>query len=184
MNLWHEISRGNKIPELINVIVEIPAGSNNKYEIDKKTGLISLDRANYTSSAYPFDYGFVPQTLWDDNDPLDVVILTTFPLYPGILVQVRPIAVIEMIDDGESDYKVIGVPNDDRRWEDTHDLQDISNHRIKEISHFFRTYKQLKKDGEEVQVEIRGVKGRDEAINAIKKSIETYDKKYGSPKND
>ena len=115
MNLWHEISRGNT-PEEINVIIEIPKNSPNKYEIDKETGLIALDRTNYSSSAYPFDYGFVPQTLWEDNDPLDVVVLTTYPLAPGILVKVRPVAVMEMIDDGESDYKIIGVPVNDQRW--------------------------------------------------------------------
>lgn len=182
MNLWHEISRGEKIPELINVIIEIPEGSSNKYEIDKATGLISLDRANYTSSPYPFDYGFVPQTLWEDNDPLDVVVLTTFPLHPGILVEVRPVAVIEMIDDGESDYKIVGVPNADRRWDDTQDLPDLNGHKIKEICHFFQTYKQLKKDGEEVKVEIRGVKGRKDALAAVKKGIQLYEEKFGKKK--
>jgi inorganic pyrophosphatase len=181
MNLWHEISRGSKIPNEINVIIEIPKGSSNKYEIDKKTGLISLDRANYTSSPYPFDYGFVPQTLWDDNDPLDVVVLSTFPLHPGILVKVRPVAVMEMIDDGESDFKVIGVPAKDRRWEDTQDLADLNKHKIKEIEHFFKTYKQLKNDGEEVLVEINGTKDKKEAIEAIEKSIKIYDDKFGSP---
>lgn len=131
MNLWHEISRGEDTPNIINVIVEIPDGSNNKYEIDKETGLIALDRANYSSAPYPFDYGFVPQTLWEDNDPLDVVILTTFPLHPGILVRVRPVAVMEMIDDGESDYKIIGVPEEDRRWEDVQDIGDLNKHKLK-----------------------------------------------------
>jgi inorganic pyrophosphatase len=177
MNLWHEISLGDDAPNIINTIVEIPEGSNNKYEIDKQTGLIKLDRANYSSAPYPFDYGFAPQTLWEDNDPLDVVILTTFPLYPGIMVKVRPVAVMEMIDDGESDYKVIGVPADDKRWEDTQDLEDLNKHKIKEIQHFFKTYKQLKK--EDVIVEINGVKGKKEAIEAIKKSINLYQEKFG-----
>ena len=178
MNLWHEIPRGDNIPNEVNVIIEIPDGSNNKYEIDKETGLIALDRANYSSSPYPFDYGFVPQTLWEDNDALDVVVLTTFPLQTGILVKVRPVAVMEMIDDGESDYKVIGVPANDRRWEDVHDLEDLNKHKVKEIEHFFKTYKQLKKDGEEVKVEIRGTKGKKEAMEAIEKSIKIYDEKF------
>lgn len=179
MNLWHEISPGDKLPEIINVIIEIPEGSSNKYEIDKKTGLIALDRANYTSSPYPFDYGFVPQTLWDDGDPLDVVVLTTFPLHPGILVRVRPVAVIEMIDDGDSDYKIIGVPADDKRWDDTQDLEDLNAHKIKEISHFFKTYKQLKHDEDErVLVQITGVKGRDDAVLAVEKSLKLYKEKY------
>lgn len=178
MNLWHEISLGDNVPETINTIIEIPMGSNNKYEIDKETGLISLDRANYTSSSYPFDYGFAPQTLWEDNDPLDVVVLTTFPLHPGILVEVRPVAVMEMIDDGESDYKVIGVPAGDKRWDEVQNLKDLNSHRLKEIQHFFETYKALK--GEDVVVEIKGIKDKEEAMETIKKSIELYQEKYGN----
>lgn len=179
MNLWHEVSRGENTPELINVIIEIPAGSNNKYEIDKKTGLISLDRANYTSSPYPFDYGFVPQTLWDDGDALDVVVLTTYPLAPGILVEVRPVALIEMIDDGDSDYKIVGVPKNDRRWDGVKDLKDVNEHKLKEIVHFFKTYKQLKKDGVEHSVEIKGIKDKKEALKAVEKSIKIYEAKFG-----
>ena len=98
MNLWHEIKPGSR--EKMNAIVEINRGSKNKYEIDKETGLIALDRAMHTSQDYPFDYGFVPQTLWDDNDALDVIILTTYPLLPGILVKVRPVALMNMTDSG------------------------------------------------------------------------------------
>jgi inorganic pyrophosphatase len=179
MNLWHEISRGENIPNIINTIIEIPAGSHNKYEIDKETGLICLDRANYTSSPYPFDYGFVPQTLWDDGDALDVVVFSTYPLYPGILVKVRPIAVMEMVDDGDSDYKIIGVPADDKRWDGVKELKDLNQHKLKEISHFFKTYKQLKKDGMEDSVKIGGFKGKKEAIAAVKKSIKLYEDKFG-----
>lgn len=175
MNLWHDVSLGDKAPEEFNVIVEIPKGSNNKYEIDKETGLIALDRANYSSSPYPADYGFAPQTLWDDGDALDVLILTTWPLNVGIVVKVRPVAVMEMIDDGESDYKVIAVPVKDKRWDDVKELKDINSHQLKEIQHFFETYKELK--GEKTVVEIKGIKGRDEAIEAVKKSIELYREK-------
>jgi inorganic pyrophosphatase len=176
MNLWHEISKGKKIPERINVIIEIPKGSENKYEIDKETGLISLDRANYSAASYPFDYGFVPQTLWEDNDPLDVVVLSTFPLHPGILVEVRPVAVMEMIDDGESDYKIIGVPSEDKRWDDVNDLEDLNKHKLREIQHFFETYKTLK--DEDIVVKINGIKGKADAIKSIEKSIQLYDEKY------
>lgn len=177
MNLWHEVSRGENLPEKFNTIIEIPKGSENKYEIDKETGLISLDRANYTAASYPFDYGFVPQTLWEDNDPLDVVVLSTFPLHPGILVEVRPVAVMEMIDDGESDYKIIAVPAEDKRWDDVNNIEDLNRHKLREIQHFFETYKDLKGDG--VKVTINGVKGKDEALKAIVKSIELYESKYG-----
>jgi inorganic pyrophosphatase len=178
MNLWHEISRG-ATPEEINVIIEIPKNSANKYEIDKETGLIALDRANYNSAAYPFDYGFVPQTLWEDNDPLDVIVLATYPLAPGILVKARPVAVMEMIDDGESDYKIIAVPVEDRRWEDVQDIEDINKHNLKEYKHFFETYKSLKSDGTEVVVTIPKISGKKEAIEAIEKSVRIYEEKYG-----
>lgn len=178
MNLWHEVSKGDNIPEEINVIIEIPKNSPNKYEIDKETGLISLDRANYSSATYPFDYGFVPQTLWEDNDPIDVVVLTTFPLHPGILVKSRPVAVMEMIDDGESDYKIIAVPVDDKRWDDTHDLADLNKHMVKEFVHFFETYKELKKGQKDV-VKIPKISGRKEALEAILKSIDLYKAKFG-----
>lgn len=175
MNLWHDVSRGDNIPNEINVIVEIPKNSPNKYEIDKETGLIALDRANYSFHPYPFDYGFVPQTLWEDGDALDVVVLTTFPLAVGVLVRVRPVAVMEMIDGGESDYKIIGVPVDDKRWDDVQDLQDLNKHNLKEYQHFFETYKTLKKDGAEKTVEVLGYKGKTEALEAVEKSIKLYE---------
>jgi inorganic pyrophosphatase len=175
-NLWHDITLGKNAPEEFNVIVEIPKLSHNKYEIDKETGLIALDRANYSSAPYPFDYGFAPQTLWEDGDPLDVLLLTTFPLLPGILVKSRPVAIMEMIDSGESDYKVIAVPVEDRRFDDIKDLNDLNKHMIKEFVHFFETYKTL--NGKNVIVEIRGVKGKKEALEAITRSVELYKDKF------
>lgn len=176
MNLWHDVPRGKNVPNEINVIIEIPKGSPNKYEIDKETGLIALDRANYSSAPYPFDYGFVPQTLWDDGDALDVIVLSTFPLQTGILVRVRPVALMEMIDDGESDYKVIAVLADDKRWDDVKDLADVNKHNLKEYKHFFETYKELKE--KDVIVTINDTKGKDAAIEAIEKSIKLYDEKF------
>jgi len=177
MNLWHDISAGENIPNELNVIVEIPKGSNNKYEIDKETGLIKLDRANYSSAAFPYDYGFVPQTLWDDGDALDVILLTTYPIPTGILVSARPVAVIDMVDTGESDYKIIAVPTADKRWDDVQDLGDINKHSIKEFQHFLETYKALK--GKPSPVEIKGVMGKAEAIAAVEKSIALYTEKFG-----
>lgn len=177
MNLWHDVSCGDNIPHELNCIIEIPKGSPNKYEIDKETGLIALDRANYSSAPYPFDYGFVPQTLWDDGDALDIIIPSTFPLTTGVLVRVRPVAVMEMIDDGESDFKVIAVPVDDRRWEEVKDLQDLNPHNLKEWKHFFETYKELKE--KDVIVTINAIKGKEAALAAVQKSIELYKEKYG-----
>ncbi len=172
MNLIKEIPAGS--PEEMNVIVEIPKGSNNKYEIDKQTGLIALDRAMYTSQDYPYDYGFVPQTLWEDGDPLDVVILTTFPLHPGILVRVRPVGMMDMVDGGESDVKIIAVPITDPRWDGVKDLPDVNKHTLKEMEHFFSTYKQLQNK----IVTIKGFSPKDKAIEAFRKAEKLYkDKK-------
>lgn len=179
MNLWHDITIGKNVPEEFNCIVEIPKGSHNKYEIDKETGMIALDRANYNSAPYPFDYAFIPQTLWEDGDALDVVILTTYPLNVGVLVSVRPIAVMDMNDSGESDYKIIAVPVNDKRFEDVKDLSDLNKHTLKEYAHFFETYKLLKGDDPtKYPVTVAGYKGKAEAIEAIKKSQTLYNEKF------
>ncbi len=174
MNLLHEITAGKDVPEVINVIIEIPKGSKNKYELDKETGLIMLDRAMHTSQDYPFDYGFMPQSHWEDGDPLDVVVLTTYPLVPGVLVKVRPVGIIHMVDDGDSDAKIIGVPEKDPRFDDIQDLTDVNKHTIKEIEHFFLTYKQLQKKA----VSIDGIEGKAAAIEAILKSQTLYQEKF------
>ena len=174
MNLWHDVPLGDNVPEEINVIIETSKGSSNKYEIDKEAGLIKLDRVNYSAAAFPFEYGLGPQTLWEDGDALDVVVLATFPIPTGILVKVRPVALMEMIDTGESDFKVIGVPLKDKRWEDVQDLSDINKHTLKEIQHFFETYKQLKGD----EVTVQGFKGKQEAYEAVKKGIGLYQEKF------
>jgi inorganic pyrophosphatase len=172
MNLWHDIASGEA--EDINVIVEINKGSKNKYEIDKKTGLIALDRVAETSQDFPFDYGFVPQSLWHDNDPLDVILLTTYPLVPGLLVRVRPVGVMNMIDDGDADDKIIAVPVEDPRWHTVQDLDDINPHTLKEMEHFYSTYKKIK--GKEV--EVTGFRNKEEAIRIFEEGLEIYKKKY------
>ena len=174
MNLLHEIPPGSA--EKINTIIEIGRGSKNKYEIDKETGLIALDRAMHTSQDYPFDYGFIPQTLWDDNDALDVVVLATFPLKPGILVRVRPVAFMNMVDTGEDDDKIIAVPVDDPRWESVKDLADINKHTLKELEHFFSTYKKLQNK----EVKVSGFKGRSEAEKAFERGLKLYREKFGN----
>jgi inorganic pyrophosphatase len=171
MNLLHDVDPGTK--EEMNVIVEIPRGSQNKYEIDKKTGLIALDRVLHTAQTYPFDYGFVPQTLWDDGDALDVVLLTTVPLFPGVLVRARPVAILPMVDGGEADEKVIAVPADDPRFADMKDLADLNKHGLKEISHFFLTYKKLQNK----EVSLGEFKGRAEAEAAFERARKLYQEK-------
>ena len=168
MNLIKDIDPGTA--EEMNVIIEIPKGSKNKYEVDKETGLIALDRPMHTAQDYPVEYGFVPQTLWDDGDALDVLVLATYPIMPGILVQVRPVAIMNMVDGDENDEKVIGVPVSDPRWDHVKDLEDINKHTLKEIEHFFGTYKNLQNK----KVEIKGFSGRKEAVSAFNKAKELY----------
>ena len=171
MNLLHDITPGTA--DKINVIIEINKGSKNKYEIDKETGLIALDRVMHTSQDFPFDYGFVPQTLWEDGDALDVVVLTTYPLFPGVLVRVRPVAVMDMVDTGEADVKIIAVPVDDPRFSDVQDLADVNPHTLKEIEHFFTTYKKIQNK----VVTISGFKGKVEAEAAFKRGRKLYSEK-------
>lgn len=170
MNLIKDISCGDK--DKINVVIEINKGSKNKYEIDKETGLIALDRVMHTSQDCPFDYGFIPQTLWDDGDPLDVVLLTTYPLLPGILVKVRPVAMMDMVDDGEGDVKIIAVPLKDPRFDHVNDLGDINKHTLKEMEHYFKTYKQLQNK----EVVIKGFYGAKEAKEAFDKGVSMFKK--------
>lgn len=171
MNLLHDIEPGTKSE--MNVIIEINKGSHNKYEIDKQTGLIALDRVAHTGQDFPFDYGFVPQTLWDDGDALDVIVLTTYPLLPGILVRVRPVGLMNMIDGGEGDDKVIAVPIDDPRWKQVQDLSDINPHTLKEIEHFYSTYKKLQNK----EVSVNGFEGKDAAEAAFEKGRKMYTEK-------
>ncbi len=171
MSLLHHVAPGTA--ESINTIIEINKGSKNKYEIDKETGLIALDRVLYSAQDYPFDYGFVPQTHWHDNDPVDVIVLTTYPLLPGILVRVRPVALLSMIDGGEADDKIIGVPVDDPRWARVKDLTDINPHVLKEIEHFFATYKQLQNK----EVKVGGFKDQAAAMAVFTEGCALYKQK-------
>lgn len=171
MNLLHDIPAGTA--DEMNVIIEIPKYSKNKYEIDKETGIIALDRVMHSAQDYPFDYGFVPQTLFDDGDALDVVLLTTYPLAPGILVKARPVAIMEMIDGGERDDKVIAVPVDDPRFDEVRDIGDLNKHFIKETSHFFETYKKVQNK----EVKLGEWHGAAEAKVAFARSRELYDAK-------
>jgi inorganic pyrophosphatase len=175
MNLWRDIEPGKK--DAMNVIIEINKGSKNKYEVDKKTGLIALDRVLHTGQDYPFDYGFVPQSLWHDGDPLDVVVLSTYPLLPGVLLSARPVAVMHMVDGGEADEKVIAVPTEDPRFDNVKDISDLNPHTLKEIEHFFLTYKKLQNK----VVAINGTEGRLAAEAAFEEGVKLYSDKY--PKN-
>ncbi|MBS1266195.1 MAG: Inorganic pyrophosphatase [Candidatus Woesearchaeota archaeon] len=173
MNAWHDISPG-KVPDKFNVLVETPKGSKNKYELDKKTGLLKLDRTLYSPVYYPGDYGFIPQTWWYDNDPLDVVVISSHPVYPLTLVIARPIGLIKMIDNEQKDFKIMAVPIGDPNFKDIKKLSDLPEHKIKEIEHFFNIYKEL----QEIKCEVVKFKGRKSAKKIINTSIQLYKEKF------
>lgn len=175
-NVWHDVGVGKKSPEVVNVIIEIPKDSQVKYELDKKTGLLKLDRVLYSSVHYPGDYGFVPQTLWEDGDPLDIIVLTGRPVYPLTLAKVRVIGVLRMVDNGEKDDKIIGVYDKDPRFEEFQNLEDIPKHTIFELKHFFETYKELQ--GKECQVP--EILGKEHAFKDVEKGIKLYKKEFGN----
>ena len=172
MNLLHDIDPGDG--DIVRVVIEIPRGSKNKYEIDKQTGIIALDRALHTAQDYPVDYGFIPQTLWDDDDALDVAVITTYALHPGILVRARMVGIIRMLDEGASDDKVLAVPADDPRFDEVQDITDLNKHTVVEIQYFFATYKQVQKK----KVTIEGVDDAAAAKKAFERARALYQEKF------
>lgn len=173
-NPWHDVSVGDKAPEIVNAIIEIPKDSQLKYELDKETGLLKLDRILYSAVHYPGDYGFIPQTLWEDGDPLDIVILTSRPVYPMTLVSVRILGVLRMVDNNEKDDKLIGVYDCDPRYKEYEGIKDIPKHTIAELKHFFETYKQLQ--GKECK--ILEILDKKDAVKDVTLGQKLYDYKY------
>lgn len=137
-------------PGLVNVLIEIPGGSKNKYEFDKDINAFALDRVLYASVQYPFDYGFIPNTLADDGDPLDGMVIMDQPTFPGCVITARPIGMLGMIDGGDQDEKILCVPDKDPRYAGVKTLADVAQHRLDEIAEFFRTYKNLEKKVTEI----------------------------------
>ena len=174
MDLWHDIETGPKIPSVINVIVEIPKGSQNKYEYDKKRGIIKLDRVLFSPFFYPGEYGIIPQTYAEDGDPMDALVLVTNHTYPGVLIESRPIGMLRMKDGGEMDNKILCVAKDDVRYDNLKDITHLDQHYLKEIGHFFEVYKHL----EGKKVEILGWKNATSAKKEILAGIKLYQKKF------
>jgi inorganic pyrophosphatase len=172
---WHDISPGEESPKIVNAIIEIPRDSQLKYELDKESGLLKLDRFLYSAVHYPGDYGFIPQTLWEDGDPMDIIILTNKPVYPLTLVSARVIGVIRMIDNDELDDKIVGVYDRDPRYSEYMALKDIPKHVVAELMHFFETYKELQLQSKNVSVP--EILDREKAWEDVKISEENY-KKY------
>ncbi|MEG0156573.1 MAG: inorganic diphosphatase, partial [Anaerovoracaceae bacterium] len=150
-SIWHSMDANRINPDDFMAVIEISKGSKKKYELDKETGLIVLDRILYTSTHYPANYGFIPRTYGDDNDPLDVLVLCTEEIDPLCLVRCFPIGVINMVDNGKADEKIIAIPFNDPTFNEFRDISELPSHRFSEMRHFFQIYKEL--EGKDTAVE-------------------------------
>ena len=169
-SIWHSISTSRIKPTDFICVIEISKGSKNKYELDKETGFLILDRILHTSTHYPANYGFIPRTYGDDGDPLDVLLLCSEPVQPLTLVRAYPIGVISMLDNGKNDEKIIAVPFNDPNYNSYHDITDLPPHLVEEMEHFFTVYKALEK--KTTAVNEQG--GKEEAVQVIEKCLNNY----------
>ena len=175
MNIWHDIQKERISKDQFVAVVEIPKGSKNKYELDKETGMLKLDRVLYTSTHYPANYGFIPKTYAEDDDPLDVLVLCQEEnIYPLTLVEAYPIGVLKMVDDNSKDEKIIAVAKRDPFLNEYKDLSELPNHISAEISHFFEVYKQL--EGKQTWVD--EICGKEEAERIIEECMNRYQEKF------
>jgi inorganic pyrophosphatase len=175
MNLWRELPPGPNWPKVIYVVVEIPKGSRNKYEYDEKGGFVKLDRVLFSSLHYPGDYGFVPQTLHTDGDPLDVLVMTNEPTFAGCVIEARPLGVYGLIDREQLDDKILAVPHTDPLFNEFHTLEDVPPHFLHEVAHFFDVYKDL----ESAEVQGSGWDGLESAYAEIERAVERYRERCG-----
>src|SRR6476620_1755461 len=160
---WRDLPPGPRPPEEVTAVIEIPRGSRNKYELDKDHGLLKLDRVLYSAVHYPGDYGFIPRTLHEDGDPLDILVRINEPTFPGCQIDCRPLGVLKMLDRGEPDDKIIAVPSNDPYYHEYFDIAYLSQHYLREVEHFFHIYKDL----EGRRVEIVGWEKSEVAIQVI-----------------
>ncbi|MCK4471588.1 MAG: inorganic diphosphatase [Anaerolineae bacterium] len=170
MNLWHELPPGPDWPRVIYVVVEIPKKSRNKYEYDEQGGFVKLDRVLFSSLHYPGDYGFVPQTLHADGDPLDVLVMTNEPTFASCVIEARPLGVFRLVDKGQLDDKILAVPHTDPLFKEYHSLEDVPPHFLDEMAHFFSVYKDL----ESATVVGKGWDGLEQAYAEIERAVQRY----------
>ncbi|MFH0733865.1 MAG: inorganic diphosphatase [bacterium] len=173
-NPWHVVSAGNNVPEFVNSIIEIPSGSKSKYELDKESGLLKMDRVLFSSVHYPANYGFIPQTLSDDNDPLDILVISSVEVVPLCIVEAKIIGLMTMIDEEERDDKIIAVAKNDMSVNYISDVHELPPHTTTELKRFFEDYKKL----EHKKVFVEQFLGKQEAYKIIIESMEAYKKKY------
>ncbi len=172
---WHDIPIGEGAPKEFTAVVEIPKGSKVKYELDKPSGLLRVDRVLYSSVVYPANYGFIPQTLGDDGDPLDVLVLMQEPVVPLSILRVRPIGMMTMVDHGQNDEKIICIHRDDPEYRAYVAIQQLPPHRLTELRRFFEDYKKL----EDKEVAVHDFFGPVEAVEAVRHSMALYRERYG-----
>jgi inorganic pyrophosphatase len=172
---WHEVELGDHIERHFRAVIEIPKGSKVKYELDKRTGLLWLDRVLHSAVHYPANYGFLPQTFCDDDDPLDVLVLGQEPVVPLCILRARAIGVITMRDEKGQDDKIIAVHVDDPEYADYHDVSELPPHRLRELERFFLDYKVL----EGKTVEVKHLRGRPDAEVTIRAAIKLYAERFG-----
>ena len=170
MNIWHDIDPKVIRPDDFYAVIEISKGSNCKYELDKSSGMLKLDRVLFTATHYPANYGFIPRTFADDGDPLDVLVLCSAPIIPMTLVRVYPIGVMRMIDGGKLDDKIIAVPFSDPQFQEIKSIDELPKHIFDEIMHFFKVYKQLEKK----KTSVKEMFDREEAVEIVRDSIDNY----------
>jgi inorganic pyrophosphatase len=173
-NPWHTVSPGNETPEFVNGIIEIPKGTRAKYELDKESGLLLLDRVLYSSVYYPANYGFIPQTYCDDKDPLDILIISQIDVVPLCIVPAKVIGVMQMFDNNEADDKIIAVSAGDPSVSHINDISELPSHFISEMKHFFEEYKKL----ENKTVVVEEFLGREKAMDILNESFKLYDKVF------
>jgi inorganic pyrophosphatase len=171
---WHGASYGSKAPEQVQALIEIPQGSRSKYEIDKETGLLRLDRIIFSSFIYPVNYGFIPQTLGQDGDPLDILVICSQPIQPLCLVEATVIGNMQMIDQGQMDDKIIAVASNDPTVKHIKDIDELPEHFFNELKHYFEEYKVL----ENKVVEIDNFQNKTEAFRIIQDAIDFYKETY------
>ena len=172
MNPWHDVSLGNEFPEKFPIVVEVPKGSKNKYELDKETGLIRVDRVLFSSVQYPANYGFVPKTYCEDDDPLDVLVLGQDPVYPLSILIAKPIGLMKMSDQGEEDDKIIAIHANDPEYAHFDSVFELPSHRMEEVKRFFEDYKAL----ENKTVIVENFLGPKEAKESLLKAFQYYKK--------
>lgn len=171
---WHGVSYGEEAPSFVNGIIEISNGSKAKYELEKETGMLVLDRVLSSPMYYPANYGFIPKTYCDDNDPLDILVLSQVNIVPMCLVEAKVIGVMSMIDGGEGDDKIIAVASGDPIWKHYNDISEIPQHILAEIRVFFEDYKKLEKK----EVQVNGFAGAEKAREIVQQAIEDYRTKF------